>query len=671
MTAEILHFIPRAEIGTQGNLESFIQLCRGSSVLDARDQFDSNHWSAGYRKGRRSAGSVRFCTWEGVKKGSGRADAPPLPQPFIDFAKAVIVYMHDKRPVINMATRITALRVLEAALRGDGKGSRPTAATGVHFDAAVDLARERLKPNVTYGVAGQLELIAELMRSKGLIEIRQAWVNPEPHPDRLGSRISEDALRVRQEKLPSATALGAIGQIFQDSVEPVDITVSSILALMLCAPERVNEVLRLRQKCRVEGDGRFAGKFGLRWPGSKGAPDTTKWLPSSMVDVAREAINNLLKASEPARRIAAWYTANPTSLYLEDSAEHLRAKPVLTLDEIGEVLWAGRGADRTSANLWAQRTKKLSPVSLGGNRIGFRFADVERAVLDMLPPTFPYVPGDEGLRCEDALCLLRRNESSGGRPTYVGMFECVGYNLISNNLQTTGRDSIFERFGFREDDGSPIELNTHALRHYLNMLSQLGGLSDTEIAIFSGRADIRQNRAYDHRSSDEVQAPVSKALKQGFTSELVAGGSRTLARRSDFNALDLTAAHVTDYGYCRHSFASEPCQMYRDCLNCEEQECVKGEAHKEANLRRRKAEIEYLLEQAKQALAEAEYGADAWVKHQTLTLERITGLLAVIDDPSRPAGTRIRLDIENASVITDSSVKVIKVYKRTNIPVVT
>lgn len=249
---------------------------------------------------------------------------------------------------------------------------------------------------------------------------------------------------------------------------------------------------------------------------------------------------------------------------------------------------------------------------------------------------------------------------------YLCMFSCVDYAVIVNHLGVkNGMVSIFERFGYTEDDGSPIRLKSHSLRHYLNMLAQMGGLTSTEIAIFSGRKDIRQNRAYDHMSSDEVQAPIREALKAGFTSNLVAAGGRELIARSEFKGIRIAAAHTTEYGWCTHNFASEPCQMYRDCINCEEHECVKGEAHKEANLRLLKSETEYLLKEAREALDDEEYGADNWVKHQTTTLERVNALLSILTDPSVHAGARIQLDLANASLITAENDQRIEVLQTT------
>jgi len=197
------------------------------------------------------------------------------------------------------------------------------------------------------------------------------------------------------------------------------------------------------------------------------------------------------------------------------------------------------------------------------------------------------------------------------------------------------------------------------------MLAQTGGLSSVEIAVFSGRKDVRQNRAYDHMTSDEVQAPISHVLKNGFTSELepVFGARHSPVTRTEFTGLGLTAAHTTEYGYCLHDFASEPCQMYRDCINCQEQECIKGEEQKETNLRMLKAETECLLKQAREALEEEEYGADTWVEHQTNTLKRVNALLSILEDPAVADGARIRLDIANAPLITADNVHPVKVFK--------
>jgi len=666
VNAPVLNFTPRAELGPLANLEALIKLCRVSDVLGAKGQFDRDVWEVGYFKGQNKVNRVVFNTLE-----ASRADVhvPSLPHPFLDFAKATLIYLHDKRPVTSQGNRIAALRCLEAALRDSSKGSRLTAVDEIVLDSAVELARKQVSPAVAYRIAGQLEYIAEFMRNKGFITLRQRWTHGVKRPREPGSRISKEALAARQEKLPSSATLRALGAIFFEAIKPADVLISSNTALMLCAPERINELLRLRRSCLIEGGGEYQGKLGLRWSGSKGFEDTTKWLPTEMVSIARQAVANILQVTAPSQKLAAWYTAKPTQLYLHDGTEHLRDREVLTPREIALVLWGDETATK-QANVWAQTTNNLPKLELGGQRIGFLFKDVERAVIAMLPRTFPYMPGAPELLCQDSMAIMRTNELHSARATYLCMFSCVDYTSITSHFGVhEDRKSIFERFGYFEDDGSSIELQSHSLRHYLNMLAQTGGLSSAEIALFSGRKDVKQNRAYDHMTSDEVQAPISQALNGGFTSELepVFNSGRNLVTRGEFKGLGLTAAHTTDFGWCVHDFASEPCQMYRDCINCEEQECVKGETHKEANLRMLKSETEYLLKQAQEALGEEEYGADTWVKHQSATLARVNALLSILEDTAVPIGARIRLDANHAPLITKDnlhSVRFIRTRRR-------
>ena len=661
MSAPVLHFTPRAELEPQANIEAFVEFCRNAEVLNAHLQFDKNTWDDEFLKGQNKANRIIYSTLEASSQG---APEPSMPAPFLNFAKATVVYLQDKCPVTTQSARIAALRCLEAALRSESKGSRPTAVDPLVLDAAVALAKKQVSPAVAYRIAGQLQYISEFMASKKFITLRQRWRHGLKKPQEVGSRISKEAVEARKEKLPSAATLRAVAGIFQQAVEPADVITASNTALMLCAPERINEVLRLRRNCLVEGDGEFKGKLGLRWAGSKGFENTTKWLPSDMGGVAREAVDNLIRASAPAHELAAWYTANPTKLFLHEGAAHLRGQRVLSLNEVALVLWGNEDA-KAQANTWGNG-HGLEKQPLEGRRIGYLFEDVERAVIGMLPETFPFMPGAPELQCMDAMAVVRTNELHANRATYLCMFSCVDNQAITGRFGAQeGHSSIFQAFGYTEDDGSPIELNSHSLRHYLNTLAHMGGLSSTEIAIFSGRKEVKQNRNYDHVSSDEVQAPISRALEAGFTSEIepVDAPERNLMLRSEFRGLGLTAAHTTEYGWCRHNFASEPCQQYRDCMNCQEQECVKGESQKEEKLRKLKAETEYLLKQAKAALTDEEYGADVWVQHQTATLERVIQMLAILENPEVPAGSRIRLDIDGTPLITSDNVKPIRVFK--------
>ncbi|GAC1412356.1 MAG: hypothetical protein NVSMB57_07760 [Actinomycetota bacterium] len=662
MTASILHFTPRAELEPTENVDAFIDLCRQSEVLKAHIQFAKNVWDCGEFKGHNK---VHRAVFSNLEASSTSDPEPCLAEPFLSFAKAVLVYFQDQRPVTSQGPRIMALRCIEASLREHNKGCRPTAVDGPALDTAVELARQQVFASVAYRVAGQIEAIADFMRSKQFIFLRGKWLHGVPKPQEHGSRIAPDALKARQEKLPSAEALGAIGAIFQEATSVPDVLVSSFLALMLCAPERINEPLRLVRNSLVEED----GKIGMRWPGSKGFEDGVKWFPTLMGPLAQDAMTNILRVTVPAQALAAWYTENPTKLYLHEDAKHLRDVKVLTLEQVAFILW-GKENLRSAANNFSSIQKKLPKQPLGGRTIGYRFEDIERAVISMLPQTFPYVAGSPDLKCKDSVVCVRTNEMHSDKATYLCMFETFDYNVITNPLgarEGRGGNSIFERFNYTEADGTPIELKSHSLRHYINTLAQIGGLTSAQIAFFSGRKDERQNRHYNWRTSAEIQAPVTAALAGGFTSELELqskGRERPLVTRSEFRKLGLGAGHTSDFGYCDHDFASEPCPQNRDCVNCDEHECIKGDAEKEAGLRLRRSETAFFLNQARAALRDEEYNADTWVAHYTKSLARMDALIGILDDPKVREGARIRLASNNVPLITEAGVQSIQFHSK-------
>ena len=507
----VLHFAPRDELSAAKNIEAFVSLCRQSNVLCAAEQFEKNRWVVGQRKGRRGPTRLQFSTLEGIKC-NGDPSEEFLPSPFIDFAKAMMVYMQDHRPLVSPDGRLAALRCLEAALREHGKDAR---ATGVNADVLATAERlvcERYSTEAAYRIAGQLEQIAQCMRDLRFIRLRMRWSHGLKVPRDRGSRLSKGAAEARVGKLPSAAVIRAVAGVFNAAIGVCDIAISSFLALMLCAPERINEVVRLRIDCFVEGEGRFAGRLGLRWPGSKGADDTVKWLPTQMALVARDAINRLIAATAPVRAVIEWYSIrkNRYRLFIHPGAEHLRGKATLTEDEVRLLVWGTTEVHRFFGQ-WCRQVG-LKRMSRRKEKL-YAFRDVERVVVSQMPSTFPAVPGDPTLLFKDSLAVVLKNSLHSTRPTYVCMFSYLDQDDISRRLGGNGATrSIFERYGHTEDDGTPIDVRSHSFRHFLNTLAQKGGLSDAEIAIFSGRRDVCQNGVYDHRTSDEVQRPIHLAV---------------------------------------------------------------------------------------------------------------------------------------------------------------
>lgn len=668
MTVLRLFFQAHEDWSCDECLRKFIQICRESSVLNASAQFDANVWEHGpLLKGKNNECRVIFSTREAAQS---RSRVPCMDEKFLPFAKSILVYRQSIKPVISQSTRLSALRYLEAALRQCGKDCRPNSIDSQVLDSAVALVRSCVTADVAYRTACELEAIADLMRAKRLIHLRERWLHGMRRPDALGSRISPESVLARQTKCPSVAAIRAIGGVFQVAQGVSDKLTASSGALLLCAPDRINEVTRLRRNCIVLGEGRFEGKVGIRWPGSKGAKNTTKWIPKKMAGVAQDAVRKLNECTTAGHKLACWYVSNPKSIFIHEDATHLRGQASLTYEDVALLLW-GRGSKAASAKQWCRANGIKMAERRRKNVCGYvSFADVERVILGMLPSSFPHLPGDSSISVHEALYIVRKNELHATNATYECLFDVVDQGDIASRLgqrNDSGIPSIFVKYEYSEDDGTPIHLKTHAPRHYLNTGAQMAGLSSSEISAFSGRRDERQNQAYDHMTSDEVQQPIKTAIKQsGFMGGLVDSNTRHLVTRAEFSQKGVETGHTTEYGHCVHNFASEPCHLHRDCINCEELECVKGEKVKETNLRALKAETEHFLLRAKVALSLEEFGADAWVAHQEQTLERVNSLLARIDDPEIPIGARIRLVCDPVPVIghtVSNNAKTIKLFR--------
>jgi len=118
---------------------------------------------------------------------------------------------------------------------------------------------------------------------------------------------------------------------------------------------------------------------------------------------------------------------------------------------------------------------------------------------------------------------------------------------------------------------------------------------------------------------------------------------KTLIPRDEFARLVVPTAHTTELGYCIHDYTMSPCQQHRDCIHCTDLICVKGDEAKERQLRLQLEEARGLLQRAEEATQEGYYGSDRWLEHHTSTVERLSQLCSIMDDPKVPIGAVIQL----------------------------
>ncbi|QFY63481.1 hypothetical protein FZ934_24845 (plasmid) [Rhizobium grahamii] len=198
-------------------------------------------------------------------------------------------------------------------------------------------------------------------------------------------------------------------------------------------------------------------------------------------------------------------------------------------------------------------------------------------------------------------------------------------------------------------------MKTNAFRHFLNTLAQRGGLSEYEIAAWSGRVDLNQNRAYDHRSPAELIHKVKRLQRNNGTAAL---RSEQRAPVSKLQVPKRFHGHATEIGYCEHDFSGAPCTMFMDCLHCTEHLCIKGfdPSHK-ARVDDALALAELSLEQAKHGAIFEEFGADDWVNSHQETIDRLSQLKAILEDDTIPDGAVIRLSKSGRYSLVEQAVR--------------
>lgn len=628
----IVRFSPRSRANAETNLRDFIHYCRHEiTVLGVDLDWDSNSWPA--------AG----VTYGNLDQRARKLDERLLlTAPFLDFAKAYCRYHEGLRPK-SAKRKLAALRCLERALLDCTGESVVARADMTTFDRAAVVAREYYSERFAYNVGGQLHLLAIFVTSMRLLYQPLDWKNAIPRPNG-GVRTGAKAKALRDRRLPAQDALDAMAAIFASNpAHARDIFSSSVAAMLLCAPCRISELLALRADCEVweeKKDGTRA--YGWRFQPGKGAPPGIKWIPSAMENIAQEAIARVRRVTEGARRLAAWLEDNPDRFFPHESSPSIAESQPLTGQEVHMAL----GLDRLFTG-----STFLNRLGLSRAKGAYTLRDLNRWAHTRLPDGFPFRDVTRGVKCRDALFIFRwgelRTDCKCPRALELSWPDVNVFNRDMGDRPTSGGQSIFERHGYQGSDGSPYKITSHQFRHYLNTLAQRGGLGQAEVARWSGRIDVRQNRAYDHMSEFELVDMLRTHNSDLRLDRPLQEISERLAEKlpmtqQEFNALAMPTAHVTEFGFCIHDYVMSPCQRFRDCLNCTEQVCIKGDRRLD-RLRHRLQQVSELVARAEQAIAQGTAGADRWYEIHLKTKNRLVELICILENRNIPDGTIVRL----------------------------
>lgn len=631
--ADVIHFMPQNTLTAADNLNDFIRMCRDDLTIFGEDL----DWSAWQWPG------VNF-TKIGVRS-RGINDANRMDDAFLDFAKAYYRYSRScnssKTPREMMALRSIEIALLQV------KGTANIQELDITvLDEAACIARRNYSPEAAYTCGHGISRLARFVTENRLIKSAiGTWKNPIMQPSRVTIQTGPKAKAIQNKKLPSTDALEALAELFANNPQnPRDIFTSSTFAMLMCAPSRITEILELPVDCEVEEpDATGAIRYGWRFFSGKGYEGDIKWIPVVMVPVAKEAIRRIRHLTEESRKLACWIENHPDKPYRHANCPNVLDNAPLKVFQACEFLGL-------SSSTRLACTSSLGNFNLATRDGAHTLESLWQYAMTRQPKGFPWLNKQKKIKFSNALFCLTRNALNATKGTSplilwapkVGAFN---HDLHSEKPASSFRTkSIFERHGYKATDGTPLKVTSHQARHLLNTIGNRGGLSQEQLAKWSGRADIKQNRVYNHMSEYEMVA-----LAEALDTTLTCFGPQGVVSphppitTQEINLMERGPIHITEFGICVHDYTMSPCEKFRDCLNCQEQICIKGEDERLQRIKARLSQVEVDFSQAKKAVQNGFSGADRWYQYHEKTVSRLRQLIDILENTEIPNGAQIKL----------------------------
>lgn len=579
---DVVQFVPRAEREASGNLADFIHLAKERlTAFGNGGAWDRDKW-------RQNETVVVFATKTAPMDSYSFT---PFAEPFMQFAKAYVRYRYSHRPVKSLAMTLQALRCVEAGLLAACGRADVGLLSGAVMDVCANKCKEFYSSEDVHHKSGlQLQAVFDFLREKSLVPSLPAWKSPFKKPVILTENLGEAGQAYRMNKLPTNEAMLAVADVFAQAGDRESQFYSSVFILLMAAPGRVSEVLKLPIDCiqwEEDDDGNL--QMFLRWNAAKGRGAMKKWVVPVMHDVVKEAVRRLIEIGAPAREV-------------------VRA--------------AFDGSASSSADVGTSNLIK----EFGG--LHWPFLDEKRV-----------------LSSWNALCLHREYEFSREREVRSDSWRIPTANEVNRRLGGDGghRNSLFDRMGLRNLDGTRITLTSHQLRHWLSTMSERAGMDDYTLARWAGRAKVSDNSHYDHRSPEERLVAARELLPMQPASLIERIKQRRPVTYQELGADRLGTAKATLYGMCVHDYAMAPCQKQRECMTCKEHVCIKGDQDALDRIRLLEAQTEKLLQQAMRAHEDGDFGADRWVDNHKWKLAHVKAMRMALEHSSVPEGAVLKI----------------------------
>lgn len=422
----------------------------------------------------------------------------------IDFAKAYIWnnFFYDLPKALR---NIRLFRVLEIALLRVNKEANIYDINHKILDEAISIAYENFAESTVYRIYSDLISFCSFMSKKHMLPM---WITRWSYPFKSDERYKgkqrgsiHSLSDQEQTKLPDERVIDLLGRIFSSNpINPRDIFISSIFALLLCAPSRISEIMLLEDDCEVVvKDMKGVSRYGLRFYSLKGYGYNTKWIPDSMVPIAKEAIVRLKQLTNNARVVSNLLKNGEDNLY---SWLNKSAFEILTIKDLNKLGFVINREDISKDN-----EIFLSMVETGVISIKAFWVYLTRKKSELRGTS----ERDNSITYKNLLAINKDQLNS-----MKGTDNFTSLNAISKDFRSdfsvSNVNNIFKRHANSNIDSTYLRFHSHQIRHLLNTMAQRSALSQVQIAHWSGRRNIKDNFVYDHMSHDELSELSRKVL---------------------------------------------------------------------------------------------------------------------------------------------------------------
>ena len=349
-----------------------------------------------------------------------------------------------------------------------------------------------------------------------------------------------------------------------------------------------------------------------------------------MIPVAKKAIRRLLSLSQNARAFAQWCEKYPDKFYRHELCPKVDEKLKLTVLQVCHALGYPLH-DRKSCVLKIKRTSLDGGKSfLNSNDYNYSLSELWEMISSGFSRDFPWYDKEKSIRFSNALCLLNPRQFSLSQMSDIyslykptkGFF----FNDIQNKMRNeSGFKNIFARYGYYDIEGKPLLIRSHQPRHLLNTIAHYGEMSELDIAKWSGRVNVNQNRVYNHVSEEDMLDKI-RAIKLNMSNYCKMESIPSNESPVDFDNLYQGAIHLTEFGYCVHNYLVQPCSKINQFVEYNN-ETLNMKSVDRIRLQSVREKVIQLINITQIAFENGDYGADKWLQYHKKNLERINKLL--------------------------------------------